>query len=121
MNQAREAFEHMVLRHSHLLSGREKHIIIERINGTTLKEIGKRYGVTDIRIRQIEGKAMRKLETEFCRKRWIEEDKTKYIKDFINFAQERGYMKTKQEIDEENAKLRKVLNIIRELLTDKNY
>jgi len=43
------------------LTKKEKDILVRRLHKITLKKIGKRYKVTDERIRQIEKEALRKL------------------------------------------------------------
>lgn len=58
------------------LKEREKDIIIERFGfkdgeNKTLEEVGKKYGVTRERIRQIEAKAMKRLRYRIRKKDWI--------------------------------------------------
>ena len=55
------------------LTERQKEIIIDRYglrNGTekTLEQVGQKYGLTRERIRQIESKALRKLEGKYGKK-----------------------------------------------------
>lgn len=43
------------------LTKKEKDILVRRLHGVTLQKIGRRYKVTDERIRQIEEEALDKL------------------------------------------------------------
>ncbi len=50
-----------LIRGSHILDHKEKEILINRLQKKTLKKIGKKYKVSDERIRQIEFIAIKKF------------------------------------------------------------
>lgn len=50
-----------IIKNAKELDGKEKDILTRRLRDTTLKKIGRKYKVTDERIRQIEKKALQKF------------------------------------------------------------
>lgn len=50
-----------IINHARYLNRKEKDILVRRLKGLTLEKIGKRYKVSDERIRQIEENALLKL------------------------------------------------------------
>ena len=46
------------------LTGKEKEVVVKRLNKKTLQGIGEAWGLTEARIRQIESVAIRKLKSE---------------------------------------------------------
>jgi DNA-directed RNA polymerase sigma subunit (sigma70/sigma32) len=59
-NRTRRYFAAHIKRFPHL-TAREKDVLIRRLKPVTLENIGKRYGVTEARIRQIEKEAIFKI------------------------------------------------------------
>ena len=59
-NRTRRYFAAHIKKFPHL-SIREKDILIKRLRSITLEKIGKKYGVTEARIRQIEKAAIFKI------------------------------------------------------------
>lgn len=55
-----------IIKNAKELDKKEKDILIRRLKETTLRKIGKRYKVSDERIRQIEGKALEKFIKKMC-------------------------------------------------------
>lgn len=54
-----------IIKGSNRLSKKEKEILVERVSGKTLDEVGKRFKVTGERIRQKEENAISKLMKKF--------------------------------------------------------
>jgi DNA-directed RNA polymerase sigma subunit (sigma70/sigma32) len=63
-NQTHRYFSSRIVKLPHL-SKKEKDILLERLKTVTLEKIGKNYGVTAERIRQIEKAALIKAKTRF--------------------------------------------------------
>jgi DNA-directed RNA polymerase sigma subunit (sigma70/sigma32) len=59
-NRTRRYFAAHIKKFPHL-TVREKDVLIRRLKSVTLESIGKRYGVTEARIRQIEKEAIFKI------------------------------------------------------------
>ncbi len=55
-----------IIKNAKELSKKEKDILIRRLKETTLRKIGKKYKVSDERIRQIEEKALEKFIKKMC-------------------------------------------------------
>ncbi|OGM14882.1 hypothetical protein A3A76_02020 [Candidatus Woesebacteria bacterium RIFCSPLOWO2_01_FULL_39_23] len=51
------------------LSVKEKKVLVKRLRRITLEKIGKKYGVTEGRIRQIEKKALQKVKSKYYQQR----------------------------------------------------
>lgn len=54
---------------SRRLTSKEEDILVRRLKRKKLKQIGRRYKVTDERIRQIEAKALNKLRSKIFQER----------------------------------------------------
>lgn len=55
-----------IIKNAKELDKKEKDILIRRLKETTLRKIGKKYKVSDERIRQIEEKALEKFIKKMC-------------------------------------------------------
>lgn len=55
-----------IVKNARELDKKEKNILIKRLKGVTLKNLGKKYKVSDERIRQIEQKSLQKLIKKMC-------------------------------------------------------
>lgn len=55
-----------IIKNAKELSKKEKDILIRRLKETTLRKIGRKYKVSDERIRQIEEKALEKFIKKMC-------------------------------------------------------
>ncbi len=71
---ASKSFDHFIEFINHLkeLDIKEKDILTRRLKKQTLNQIGKKYGLTGERIRQIENQALKKLKTTICQLRLLD-------------------------------------------------
>ncbi|EKD96444.1 MAG: hypothetical protein ACD_24C00043G0001 [uncultured bacterium] len=53
-----------LIKHNFDLSGKESEVLIKRLRRTTLEEIGKKFGITESRVRQIERTALSKIKSK---------------------------------------------------------
>ena len=58
------AYFRIFIKNSSFLSGKVKAVILKRLQKTTLTEIGKKFGLTEGRIRQIEKLALAKIKSK---------------------------------------------------------
>lgn len=55
-----------IIKNAKELDKKEKDVLIKRLKGITLEKIGKKYEVSDERIRQIEEKSLQKFIKKMC-------------------------------------------------------
>jgi len=53
-----------LIKHKFDLTGKESEILIKRLRRNTLEEIGKKFGITESRVRQIEKAALSKIKSK---------------------------------------------------------
>jgi DNA-directed RNA polymerase sigma subunit (sigma70/sigma32) len=62
-NQTLKYFSRFIKRFPHL-TGREREVLLKRLNVNSLEKIGKSYNVTEARVRQIERSAILKIKSK---------------------------------------------------------
>ena len=73
-NRTIRYFSAHILKLPHL-SSKEKEVLIRRLKTITLNNIGKKYGVTEGRIRQIERNALKRLKSKSYQQKLFKDKK----------------------------------------------